>query len=125
MATFRYYRICMTTTNMIAAPRFTRTDRTDRTDRTSEILTLVRLTSGARVDHGFVCADLDGARYPYLVQITTGTEPGDDFVGLYDLDGEAIDVGNAEWEIVTEAPAEVIEQIETSWESGSNEVVRI
>jgi hypothetical protein len=63
--------------------------------------------------------------YPYCVQITTGLDTGDDFVGLYNLDGDKLDLGNCEWEAVAEVPAEVIEQIENGWESGSNVVERI
>jgi hypothetical protein len=104
-------------TNLVPVPRFTRTD----SDDASEVLTVVKLTSGKL----FASQDLDGREYPYLVQITTGPDVGDDFVGLYDLDGDKVDVGNADWVTVAEAPAEVIEQIESGWESGSNVVERI
>jgi hypothetical protein len=57
--------------------------------------------------------------------VTTGPEPGDDFVGLYDLDGDRLDVGNADWEAVSEAPAEVIEQVEQGWETGTSTVERL
>lgn len=109
-------------TAMVSAPRFT---RTDRSDGASEVLTLVKLTSGPLAGKRFVSQDLDGREYPYLVQITTGPDVGDDFVGLYDLDGDKVDVGNADWVTVAEAPAEVIEQIETSWATRFNEVARI
>jgi hypothetical protein len=99
--------------------------RTDRSDDASEVLTLVRLTSGRLAGKGFASQDLDGREYPYLVQVTTGPDMGDDFVGLYDLDGDKIDVGNADWVAVGKAPAEVIEQIENGWESGSSVVTRI
>lgn len=99
---------------LMPAPRFL---HTDYRDGASEVLTLVRLVAGPFADKQFTCRDLDGAEYPYLVQIATGPEPDDDFVGLYDLDGDQVDPGNmAEWEIVTHAPAEVIAQIESSWD---------
>ena len=109
-------------TNLVTAPQFT---RTDRSDGASEVLTLVKLTSGPLAGKSFTSQDLDGREYPYLVQITTGADVGDDFVGLYDLDGDKVDVGNAEWVTVAKVPAEVIEQIENGWESGSNVVARI
>ena len=114
----------MTTNNeneIVPCPRFLRTDRGEA----SEVLTLVKITDGRLAGHGFPCADLDGATYPYLVQITTGPETGDDFVGLYDLDGGRVDAANCDWEIVTEAPAEVVAQIERRWKSGASVVTRI
>lgn len=112
----------MKTNALVTVPRFI---RTDRSDGASEILTIVRLTSGKFADSLFACSDLDGREYPYLVEICTGPVIGDDFVGLYDLDGERIYPGNADWERVAEAPAEVVDQIENGWESGSNLVTRL
>lgn len=106
--------------NTVPAPRFF---RRDCSDDATEVLTLVRLT-GAHAGSKFTSGDLDGRRYPYLVQITTGPDTGDDFVGLYDLDGDKVDLGNCEWEAVAKAPPEVIEQIENGWECGSNIVTR-
>lgn len=105
-------------TARVPAPRFLRVDGSDR-----DALALVRLTSGHLAGTDFPCQDLDGRDYPYLVQVTSG--PDSVFRGLFDLDGDPVDVGNAEWEIVTEAPAEVIAQIETSWESGTSVVTRL
>lgn len=106
----------MNTNGPGSAHRFSRTGA----DGASEILTLAKLTNGEI----FVSEDLDGAEYPYLVQVTAGQELGTDFVGLYDLDGSRVDVGNSSWVAVTEAPVAVIEQIESGWETGSNVVTR-
>ncbi len=71
--------------------RFTRHEPNE--DGTYETLTLVRL-------------DSDGS---LAIQIETGTpdswkrDPNDrSFVGLYDLDGDALNVGNESWEIVND-----------------------
>lgn len=101
----------------VANIHWTRTE----TDGASEVLRLVVLDDGAK----FVCAELDGAEYPYLVQVTAGPGPGDDFVGLYDLDGERVEIVNREWELATDAPPEVIDQIERGWESGTSTVRRV
>lgn len=94
----------MTTPN-VPAPRLLRT----AFDGASEVLTLVRLASG----------DL-------AVQITTGPNVDDDFVGIYDLDGEPIPYASGlEWEIATDVPANVIEQIETEWATGETVVTRL
>lgn len=109
-------------TDLVPAPRFT---RRDQSDDASEVLTLVRITDGHLAGKRLLCADLDGREYPYLIQVTTGPDLGDDFVGLYDLDGDQVDAAGCSWEVVTEAPAEVIEQVETGWESGMWVVERI
>lgn len=108
-------------TALIPAPRFT---RRDQSDDASEVLTLVRITDGHLAGKSFGCADLEG-QYPYLVQVTTGPELGDDYVGLYTLDGDQIDAAGCAWDVVKEAPAEVIEQVETGWERGTSVVERI
>lgn len=111
----------MTTT--VPAPRFTRTDRD-----ASEVLALVRAEdkAGKVITSSFSDANENqGPEYPYLVQITSGPDVGDDFVGLYTLDGDQLDPHGWTWEIVSEAPAEVVDQIETSWESGTSVVERI
>jgi hypothetical protein len=95
--------------------------RTDQSDGASEVLRLV-VTEDRRT---FVCAGLEGREFPYLVQITTGPEVGDDFVGLYDLDGEEVRLPSVKWELASDVPGEVIEQIESGWESGSKVVDRI
>jgi hypothetical protein len=98
--------------------------RIDRSDNASEVLSLVKPTDPAAL---FACAELD-QHLPYLVQITTGTEPGDDFVGLYDLDGDKVDQFHiGEWELAAaaEVPADVVDLLATSWETGSWEVTRI
>ena len=84
--------------------------RTDSSDGASEILTVVRI---------------DGES-DFVIEICSGPGIGDDFVGLYDLDGDQLRTGNCSWEVVdeSEVPAEVIEMIETDWESGTNVVAR-
>lgn len=86
-----------------------RWERRDYTDGASEILTLCKIDG-----------DDD-----YVIQITSGLDAGDDFVGLYDLDGEQIPLGNNTWEIVCDAPAELIAEIEQNWESGTTTVNRV
>lgn len=115
----------MTTTNqLIAAPRFTRTDRD-----ASEVLAIVRAEDkhGNVITSSFADHNEDQSpEYPYLVQITSGPDVGDDFVGLYTLDGDRVETGNGwTWEIVDEAPVEVIEEIETAWATGTSVVERI
>jgi hypothetical protein len=85
--------------------------RTDHFDGASEILTVVRVDGEA---------DL-------RIEICAGPKVGDDFVGLYDLDGDQLQVGNCSWEVVdeTHVPADIIAAIETDWESGSNFVERL
>lgn len=107
---------------LVSVPRFV---RTDPSDGSSEVLTLVELTSGRLAGETFASAELEGREYPYLVQVTSGPDPGDDFDGLFDLDGDRIDVMNSQWSIVTEAPAEVVEQIEFGWEYGNTVVARL
>jgi len=86
-------------------------------DDSSECLRLVT------VDHGdqFFCDDL-GGDYPYLVQVTSGPEVGDDFVGLFDLDGCEVRLASGQsWQTVSResVPEAVIDQIETGWDTGS------
>lgn len=85
--------------------------RTDQSDGASEILTLVQIDGDSQL----------------RIEICAGPEIGDDFVGLYDLDGDQIQLGNCSWEAVdeSEVPADVITSIETDWESGSNVVTRM
>ena len=85
--------------------RWTRTD-----GDASEVLTLVRI---------------DG-QDDLSIQITTGPDDGDDFVGLYDLDGDQLR-GNCTWEVVDESDltAEQIESIRLDWETGTSSVERI
>lgn len=95
--------------------------RTDRGDEAGEVLSIVK------VAHDYFCSDLD-EHYPLLVQITTVADPGDDFVGLYDLDGERVDSAHVgEWELAraSEVPIEVIDQITRGWESGTSTVERL
>lgn len=67
----------------------------------SEVLTLVRVDGH------------DGL----FVQVTSGDEVGDDFVGLYDLDGDSVDLGNCEWSLVEDMPAEEIEEKLREWDT--------
>lgn len=90
------------------AIRFT---RTDSNDGASEILTIVHVDGDP--------ADL------FRVEVCAGPEVGDDFVGLYDLDGDQIRLGNAEWEAAEDVPDDVIEAVELGWESGTNTVKRL
>lgn len=70
----------------------------------SEILTLVRIDGETEI----------------RVEICTGPEIGDDFVGLYDLDGDQLQLGNCSWEAVdaSEVPADVVEDIDMNWDMG-------
>lgn len=94
----------------VFAPQFVRT----RND-TEEVLTLVVVTRGPFARANFHAHGL-GAEYPYLVQVTLG----DRLDGLYDLDGEPVDLGDdSKVERVASAPAEVIREIcEVSWGPG-------
>lgn len=85
--------------------------RTDSSDGAHEILTLVR-----RDETGDV-----------VVQVTTGPDVGDDFVGLYDLDGERLQLGNETWEVIgeDEVSPELIAEVEGNWECGSSVVTRL
>ena len=86
--------------------RWTRTE-----GDSSEVLTLVRI---------------DG-QDDLVIQVTTGPDIGDDFVGLYDLDGDALPLLNRSWTAVDEAEvtAEQIEEIGASWALGLTLVERI
>jgi hypothetical protein len=76
----------------------------------SETLTLVRRDSGK-----------------LAIQITSGPDVGDDFVGLYDLDGDQIQTGSTEWTVVgdSDVSAEQIESITEDWESGTCTIERL
>lgn len=80
-------------------------------DGASEILTIVRI---------------DG-QTDLAVEVCSGPEIGDDFVGLYDLDGDQIRTGNCSWEAVDESeiPDDVVTTIETDWERGTSIVKRL
>jgi hypothetical protein len=84
-----------------------RWNRTDFTDGASEVLTLCQLEGD------------------YVIQVTSGPNVGDDFVGLYDLDGDGIQLGNFSWEVATDAPSELLAEVEQNWESGTTCVSRI
>lgn len=88
--------------------RFTRRDL----DGASEVLALVRFTAESRQYAG-----------EYAVQVTSGPKPGDDFFGVFDIDGERIDASNAEWELVpaAEVPADLADW-ELGWETGTTTV---
>ncbi len=89
--------------------------RTDQSDGAHEILTIVRI---------------DG-QTDLCVEVCAGPEIGDDFVGLFDLDGEQLTLGNCSWdavdasEVPSEVRAEVVTTIETDWEHGSTIVERL
>lgn len=104
--------------------RFWRHDRDAR-----EVLMIVRAEDklGTAVTSSFEGINGDRSEdYPYLIQITSGPDMGDDFVGLYTLDGDRVELGNGwTWEVVGEAPIEVVNAIETGWETGTSVVTRI
>jgi hypothetical protein len=110
---------------LLPAPRFTRSD--SWVQGASEVLAIVRVTDryGAVVT-STIAGDGDAVEFPYLVQVTSGPEDGDDFVGLYYLDGGRAQIGNGwTWEIATVAPSQVIDEVETSWECGTSVITRI
>ena len=92
--------------------------RTDIHDGASEILTVV--TDGTL----YWCEALQ-AELPYLVQITSGPDMGDDFFGLWDLDGEEVPRNNHEWEICEQVPSEILAHIEISFATGNTTVDRV
>jgi hypothetical protein len=93
-------------TELVPVPRYV---RTDPIDDTSEILTLVQI---------------DG-RDGYYVEICSGPKPGDDFVGLFDLDdGSLIDLGNCTWERVRKAPKEIADAL-LDWETGTYQLTAL
>ena len=96
---------------VVSAVRWTRT----ACDGASEILTLVRLDSETRL-----CGDL-------AIEICAGPEVGDDFVGLYSLDGDQLNLGNASWSAVEEARVSrrLVSRIARDWESGTSTVTRL
>lgn len=82
--------------------------RTDLSYGVSEILTIVRIDGEA---------DL-------AVEVCSGSEIGDDFIGLFDLDGDQLQSNRSRsWEVVEleDLPAEVVEQIE-GWAHGNTVV---
>lgn len=87
--------------------RFLRTDLD-----ASEVLTVVRFDRSAPKHLAGTLA----------IQITSGPEVGDDFVGLYTLDGDRIDTGNYSWSIVTRLSLAKIETIRSDWETGTSSV---
>ena len=90
-------------------------------DDARETLTLVRLDSGET----HYCAELD-RETPYLVQVTAGPGPGDDLVGIYDLDGERVELPSpGSWDAVTDAPADVIAAVGDGWATGTTTVERM
>lgn len=95
--------------------------RTDLHDGASEVLRLVVQQPAQQ----YFCSEL-GREYPYLLQVSTGPDLGDDLVGLFDLDGNQVPLpSGSTWEVCTEAPPEVLEHIEAAWECGLNVVERI
>jgi hypothetical protein len=92
-------------------------ERSDCGDGATEVLTVCRID----------------APHPLAGELVIQVEAGRasdserDFVGLYDLDGDALDVGNSTWSIVRpeELSAEKIADIEASWETGTSTVRRV
>ena len=89
----------------MSALRWTRTD-----GDASEILTVVRIEG----------------RVGLAVEVCAGPAIGDEFVGLYDLDGDALNLASGTWEAVDECEltTEQIESIRLDWESGTSTVER-
>ena len=61
-----------------------------------------------------------------VVQIESGT-PADrerDFVGLYSVDGDQLQLGNETWELAEDVPDAAADEIFADWESGSYLVER-
>lgn len=59
------------------------------------------------------------------VQVTAGPNTGADFVGIYTLDGDALDgLGNVHWELLDETSASVIESLEANWSCGTDSIDR-
>lgn len=96
--------------------------RTDLSDGAEEILTICRLDGGATR-----AAECLGGRSPFVVQITTDTAQGGDFIGLYDLDGDKIESSRVSWEVADDAdiPGAVVDAILSGWASVTNEVARV
>ena len=92
-------------------PRVVRWQRTDRSDGASEILTLVRV---------------DG-REGLAIEVCSGPNIGDDVVGLFDLDGDALNAGVGTWSAVDEAEVtpEQIAAIGERWGIRTNRVERL
>lgn len=89
--------------------RWTRTDPS-ACDAESDCLALVQADDGQ-----------------YYVQVTTGPELGDDFVGVYTLDGDQVQLAWQSWELVpmADAPKDLVDRIESEWESGGYHVARL
>jgi hypothetical protein len=81
-------------------------------DGASECLALVRFTAESRQYAG-----------EFAVQVTSGPNVGDDFVGLFDIDGEEMNTAQAEWELVpaAEVPTDLADW-ELGWETGTTTV---
>lgn len=99
----------------MSATRFTRR----APDGAEECLTLLRL------DDGMLWSEALGLETPYVVQVTACPCVGDDFVGICDLDGEKIDVSPRACKVATEAPADVVDVVETGWATGLLVVERL
>jgi hypothetical protein len=81
-------------------------------DGSSEVLTVVRLDEDA---------DL-------AIEVCAGPNVGDDFVGIYDLDGEQIPFpGAGSWSVVdgAELTEQEIADIEEGWATGTTTVTRL
>lgn len=65
----------------------------------------------------------------YVVQVTTDDSPGADFAGLYEIDGERVNLANGdEWEVVlnNDVAPELVEAVHATWGGGLDEsVVRL
>lgn len=51
----------------------------------------------------------------YVVQINIGPSPGDDFIGLYDWNGDRLDDNGLVWEIADDVPAGFLAAVERVW----------
>lgn len=86
--------------------------RRDLSDGAIEILTIVRVEG----------------REDYFVEVCAGPNVGDDFVGLYDLEGDKVDLGNVEWEAADgrgAADDALVAAVEDNFANGNVTVERV
>lgn len=84
---------------LIMSIRFLREDN----DGSTEALTIVQLLNDCK---------------NYYIEVCSGPDIGDDFIGLYDLEGNRIEIGNQNWEAVEFVSQEIIDYVICEWSSG-------
>lgn len=102
--------------------------RTDLLDGACETLTFVcaQDSHGDAITSSYVNEDENSLTIvPYLIQITTGPVVGDDFVGLYTLDGDPVCSIGWSWEAAAEVPADVVAVVESTWAGETSVVERV